>query len=177
MINRAQLLADLQAVLRKLEADLLERSEAMPEVKATLAAEHQRATQAERTAQSYEDWRADYGTQIAVAWVLSVVFARFLEDNRLVDPPRIAGPGERLAPPGTSTNCTFALIRLKRIVSIYCTSSTNSLACRGRRTSSARTIRCTSYPTGSAAMRLVSCCGSSRRSTPIRVHSCTISPT
>src|SRR5207245_9243485 len=58
--------------------------------------EHQRARTAERTAQSYEDWRSDYITQIAVAWVLSCVFARFLEDNRLVDPPKIAGPGERL---------------------------------------------------------------------------------
>ena len=28
--------------------------------------------------------------------MLSCVFVRFLEDNRLIDPPRIAGPGERL---------------------------------------------------------------------------------
>ncbi|MGQ4808742.1 hypothetical protein NKDENANG_02130 [Candidatus Entotheonellaceae bacterium PAL068K] len=97
MIDRIQLLADLQTVRRKLEADLLERSEVMPEVKAALAAEHQRSRKAERTAQSYEDWRADYSTQMAAAWVLSGVFARFLEDNRLVDPPGIAGPGERLA--------------------------------------------------------------------------------
>lgn len=97
MIDRQTLLKDLQTVLRKLEADLLERSEAMPEVKAALAAEHQRAREAERTAQSYEDWRSDYSTQMAAAWVLSGVFARFLEDNRLVEPPRVAGPGERLA--------------------------------------------------------------------------------
>src|SRR2546428_3435605 len=96
MINRTQLLADLQTVLRRLEADLLERSEEMAPVKEGLRGEHQRARTAERTAQSYEDWRSDYITQIAVAWVLSGVFARFLEDNRLVDPPKVAGPGERL---------------------------------------------------------------------------------
>src|SRR5437870_1411327 len=97
MINRTQLLADLQTVLRRLEADLLERSEEMAPVKEVLRGEHQRARTAERTAQSYEDWRSDYITQIAAAWVLSCVFARFLEDNRLVDPSRIAGPGERLS--------------------------------------------------------------------------------
>jgi SAM-dependent methyltransferase len=97
VINRTALLSDLQTMLRKLEADLLERSEARPEVLEALAQEHQRAREAERTAQSYEAWRADASTQMAAAWVLSGVFARFLEDNRLVEPPQIAGPGERLA--------------------------------------------------------------------------------
>src|SRR2546428_5751190 len=97
MINRTQLLADLQTVLRRLEADLLERSEEMAPVKEVLRGEHQRARTAERTAQSYDEWRSDYITQMAAAWVLSCVFVRFLEDNRLIDPPRIAGPGERLA--------------------------------------------------------------------------------
>ena len=95
MINRIQLLADLQAMLRKLEADLLERSEEMSHVREALAHKHQRARAAERTAQSYEEWRSDYITQIAAAWVLSCVFVRFMEDNRLVDPPMLAGPGER----------------------------------------------------------------------------------
>src|SRR5262244_883028 len=97
MINRMQLLADLQALLRRLEADLLERSEEMAPVKEVLRGEHQRARTAERTAQSYDEWRSDYITQMAAAWVLSCVFVRFLEDNRLIDPPRVAGPGERLA--------------------------------------------------------------------------------
>jgi len=97
MIDRAALLADLQRLLRTLEADLLERSDGMPEVQASLEGEYQRAREAQRTAQSYEEWRSDYTTQVAAAWVLSCVFVRFLEDNRLIDPPRIAGPGERLA--------------------------------------------------------------------------------
>ena len=96
-MHRTQLLADLQTLLRRLEADLLERSEAMIPVKEVLRGEHQRARTAERTAQSYEAWRSDYITQMAAAWVLSGVFVRFLEDNRLIDPPRVAGPGERLS--------------------------------------------------------------------------------
>src|SRR5262245_52451646 len=97
MIDRPRLLADLQALLRKLEGDLLERSEEMPHIREALTHEHQRARTAERTAQSYEEWRSDYITQMAAAWVLSCVFVRFLEDNRLIDPPKIGGPGERLA--------------------------------------------------------------------------------
>jgi hypothetical protein len=98
MIDRGKLLSDLKSLLRKLEADLLERSESrdVPEVGQTLRDEYQKARKANRTAQSYEEWRSDYITQIAAAWVLTSVFARFLEDNRLVDPPRLAGPGDRL---------------------------------------------------------------------------------
>lgn len=83
MIHRQQPLSDLQRLLRTLEADSLSRSESKEtlEVGRTLQAEDQNAKSAERTAQSYEEWRADYITQIAAAWVPSCVFARFLEDN------------------------------------------------------------------------------------------------
>lgn len=98
MIDRAKLLSDLQTLLKRLEADLLERSESaeVPDVGQTLHNEYDRAKKAERTAQNYEDWRSDYLTQTAAAWVLSCVFVRFLEDNKLIDPPKIAGPNERL---------------------------------------------------------------------------------
>jgi hypothetical protein len=98
MIDRTRLLSDLQRLLRLLEADLLERSEStdVPEVGRALHADFEQARQAERTSQSYEEWRSDYITQTAAAWVLSGVFVRFLEDNRLIDPPKLAGPGERL---------------------------------------------------------------------------------
>ncbi len=94
MINRQSLLSDLQKLLQKLEADLLERSMSaeVPEVGVRLKDEHERATTAQRTAQNYEDWRTDAITQAAAAWVLSCVFVRFLEDNRLIDPPKISGP-------------------------------------------------------------------------------------
>jgi hypothetical protein len=99
MINRQALLADLQKFLQRIEADLLDRSESteVPEVPAALRAEYEKASRAERTAQNYEDWRTDTITQAAAAWVLSCVFVRFLEDNSLIDPPKIAGPGKRLA--------------------------------------------------------------------------------
>ncbi len=93
MIDRRALLSDLQKLLGKLETDLLERSESadVPEVGTTLRAEYDRAKTAERTAQNYEDWRTDAITQAAAAWVLSCVFVRFLEDNRLIDPPKLSG--------------------------------------------------------------------------------------
>ncbi|MCC9608565.1 BREX-2 system adenine-specific DNA-methyltransferase PglX [Blastopirellula sp. JC732] len=98
MINRQALLSDLQSLLKKLEADLLERSKSsdVPEVGKTLREEYARAKKAERTALNYETWRSDAITQTAAAWVLSCVFVRFLEDNALIDPPKIAGPGKRL---------------------------------------------------------------------------------
>jgi hypothetical protein len=98
MINRQALLADLQKFLQRIESDLLERSESteVPEVPAALHVEYEKAAKAERTAQNYEDWRTDTITQAAAAWVLSCVFVRFLEDNSLIDPPKIAGPGDRL---------------------------------------------------------------------------------
>lgn len=93
MIDRPALLKDLQALLKRLEADLLERSESaeVPDVGKTLRAEYERAKQAERTAANYEDWRSDAITQAAAAWVLSCVFVRFLEDNHLIEPPKISG--------------------------------------------------------------------------------------
>ncbi len=98
MIHRAALLSNLQKLLKRLEADLLERSQSteIPGVGAQLRQEYEEATEANRTAQTFEEWRSDAITQTAAAWVLSCVFVRFLEDNTLIDPPRIAGPGERL---------------------------------------------------------------------------------
>src|SRR3954451_9948726 len=98
MIDRAALLSDLQKLLKKLEADLLERSESseIPEAGDRLRQEYDQAKEAGRTAASFAEWRGDEITQAAAAWVLSCVFVRFLEDNALIDPPRIAGPGERL---------------------------------------------------------------------------------
>ena len=98
MIHRAALLSDLQKLLKRLEVDLLERSQSteIPEVGAHLRQEFEEASEANRTAQTFEEWRSDDITQTAAAWVLSCVFVRFLEDNTLIDPPRIAGPGERL---------------------------------------------------------------------------------
>lgn len=93
--NRTALLADLKNLLKKLETDLRERA-ALPDIHEELTGDYEAARKAERTAVSFSDWREDRITQKAVAWVLSCVFARFLEDNGMMDPPRISGPGERL---------------------------------------------------------------------------------
>ncbi|TWW07833.1 hypothetical protein E3A20_30370, partial [Planctomyces bekefii] len=99
MINRQTLLTDLQRLLQRLEADLLERSESTEIVRVgeALRQEYEQAKAAARTAQNYEDWRSDTITQHAAAWVLSCVFVRFLEDNRLLDPPRISGQRSALS--------------------------------------------------------------------------------
>ncbi|WP_416670058.1 hypothetical protein [Egbenema bharatensis] len=93
MIDRTQLLSDLQGLVRKLEEDLQSRTASVevPEVERTLRSEYDQAKKAERTAQTFNQWVSDYKTQMAVAWVLSATFARFLEDNELVSPPRISG--------------------------------------------------------------------------------------
>lgn len=98
MIDRKALLADLQKLLPKLERDLLERNESAerPEIADRLRADYAAAQKQRRTAQSFTEWRADQITQVAAAWVLSAVFVRFLEDNALIDPPRLAGPGPKL---------------------------------------------------------------------------------
>ena len=67
------------------------------------------AQSAERTAQSYTEWRSDQITQAAVAWVLSCVFVRFLEDNHLW--PARGWPAPRRAGSSghaTSTSSIFA---------------------------------------------------------------------
>jgi hypothetical protein len=92
MIDRTAFLADAQKLVTRLEKDLRARCDEMPEVGNAVEAEYRRAKDASRTGQTLEEWRADAITQQAVAWVLSCVFVRFLEDNRLVDPPRISGP-------------------------------------------------------------------------------------
>ena len=94
MIERQALLSDLQKLLPKIEADLRERSDSaeVPDVGLALRDEFAAAQAAERTAQSFTEWRADQITQVAVAWLLSCVFVRFLEDNQLVPTPRLAGP-------------------------------------------------------------------------------------
>lgn len=96
MIDGIQLLAGLQPLRKRLEDDLRERSEQVPSLGQQLQDEWQAARQRERTAQTYEAWRDDTLAQAAVMWLLAGVFIRFLEDNELVEPPRIGGPGSRL---------------------------------------------------------------------------------
>ena len=95
MIDRHRLLGDLKRLRADLEDDLRQRCEEKPALEVFLQGEHQRAVGGGRTASPYVEWRDDYLTQVAVAWILGCVFVRFLEDNGLVGPPRLSGPGER----------------------------------------------------------------------------------
>jgi hypothetical protein len=94
MINRSALLADLKRLVTTVQDDLRARASSadVPDVGHRLADEYARAQAARRTAATFEAWREGEITQMAVAWTLSCVFARFLEDNALVDAARIAGP-------------------------------------------------------------------------------------
>lgn len=103
MIHSSQLLADLQSkstsrttMVKKLEDDLRKRCDREPEVDAPLKAQYETAKAKKRTALTYKAWRDEQLTQIAVAWVLACVFVRFLEDNGLVEVPKLSGPGDRL---------------------------------------------------------------------------------
>jgi len=103
MIDSKKLLTELESkaasrttMVRMLEDDLRGRCDAEPEVDAPLRARYDEAKSGKRTAFTYAAWRDAELTQVAVAWVLGCVFVRFLEDNGLVETPKLAGPGARL---------------------------------------------------------------------------------
>lgn len=95
MSATAHLTTELQQQVRLLEADLRERVEGQSDLLTAWQSEHKEALARERTAAAWSAWRDDRVTQAAVAWVLTTVFIRFCEDNRLVRPVWIAGPEER----------------------------------------------------------------------------------
>lgn len=95
MIDRQRLLADLKPLVSRLEDDLRHRLDENPELDAPWRDEYEAAREAQRTGATYDAWRDEHLTQVAAAWVLGSVFVRFLEDNGLVDEPRLSGPRER----------------------------------------------------------------------------------
>ncbi|MCY2987165.1 MAG: hypothetical protein NTY19_04755, partial [Planctomycetota bacterium] len=114
MIDRQSLLSDLQKLLRQLETDLRQRCDEVPEIDQSLRADYDAAREAGRTGDSFEEWRADTITQIAAAWVLTCVFARFLEDNGLVDPPKLSGPLSVVLSPLSVVSRPLSENRLRR---------------------------------------------------------------
>lgn len=92
MISRTALLSALLPVSKKLEQDLRQQLSADPAAKDRFFTDWQAARAAKRTAQAFEVFVDDQITQIAVAWILSAVFVRFLEDNGLLDAPLLSGP-------------------------------------------------------------------------------------
>ncbi len=94
MIDAAALVTDLKQQVLALESDLRKRL-TLPEFDEPWRAEYGQAFAAERTGQTWTQWADDRITQAAVSWVLTTVFIRFCEDNRLLAPVWISGPGER----------------------------------------------------------------------------------
>ena len=91
MIDSAVLLADARTLLKDLEQDLREQTEADVEWAAALRTEHATATTRGRTALSWPVWRDGKLADAAVSWVLAGVFVRFCEDNHLLDGHPTAG--------------------------------------------------------------------------------------
>jgi hypothetical protein len=98
----------LQPALKALEKDLLERAK-IPSVEAGLRVAWEAEKKAGETGQGFDPWRRARVTQIAVAWVLSVVFVRTLEDRGLID-PRIAGPDEGSLSSARDREAAFAQV-------------------------------------------------------------------
>ncbi len=95
MIDAAVLTQDAKRLVLDAEDDLRAvlaadgiRDERWREYHAALSNGH-------RTVQDYASWRDERLTQVAVSWVLTTVFVRFLEDNRLVEPVWFTGTGQR----------------------------------------------------------------------------------
>ena len=97
MIVPKELVADLQQQMRHLERDLLSQAESDPATDAALRKRYDRAVNRSRTGLTFEAWRSQQLTQVAAGWILACVYARFCEDNHLLDHPLLAGSGERLA--------------------------------------------------------------------------------
>lgn len=91
-IDSKTLVDELRPLLADLTEDLLERAKD-PAVKAGLEKAFRRERTDKRTADTFKVWCRGRCTQVAAAWILSVVFVRTLEDRGFIDRRRIAGPG------------------------------------------------------------------------------------
>jgi hypothetical protein len=89
-------LRGLQGQVKHLVDDLRQQVTARKytDLLASPQAEHTKAREAKRTAGTFETWLEDMLDQAAVAWVLSCIFVRFCEDNRLIPRIWIGGPNK-----------------------------------------------------------------------------------
>ena len=108
MIDAKRLLTDLERLRAELEDDLGTRCNENTELDAAFREQYHAAREAGRTGETYALWRDERLTQVAIAWILGCVFIRFLEDNELIDPPRLSGPGSVVSGRSTSTRSTSA---------------------------------------------------------------------
>ena len=92
--DRQQLLQALKPLVTQLEDDLRERVDDDAQLTADLTEQWTQLKAKGRTAESFLEWREAYLTQGAVAWVLTCVFVRYLEDNELLRQAFISGVGD-----------------------------------------------------------------------------------
>lgn len=95
MIEAATLTADARRLVLEVEDDLRAVLAKDPELLQSWRDDHTAALRSNRTSADFASWRDEHITQVAVSWVLTTVFVRFLEDNNLVDPRWFAGHGAR----------------------------------------------------------------------------------
>ena len=95
MIDAATLTTDARRLVLDVEDDLRAVLAGDAERLQQWRDDHTAALRGNRTSADFASWRDEHITQVAVSWVLTTVFVRFLEDNNLVEPRWFAGHGTR----------------------------------------------------------------------------------
>ena len=95
MIDAATLTTDAGRLVLEVEDDLRAVLGGDAEQLQKWRNDHTAALRGDRTSADFASWRDEHITQVAVSWVLTTVFVRFLEDNNLVEPRWFAGHGAR----------------------------------------------------------------------------------
>ena len=96
MIDETRLRDDLIRLLTATENNIRQRYDEEPAVNRPLEERYDSARRAGRTGMTFSTWREGEITQAGVAWLLTCVFVRFLEDNDLLREVYLAGPNDRL---------------------------------------------------------------------------------
>jgi hypothetical protein len=96
VIDESLLRADLARLLERTEKNIRARCDESPEVNRPLEERYNAARSVGRTGATFQAWREGEITQAAVAWLLSCVFIRFLEDNDFLGAVFLSGPGDHL---------------------------------------------------------------------------------
>lgn len=95
MIDATALTTDARRLVLDVEDDLRSVLAADGELSGQWRHIHTAALRGNRTSADFASWRDEHITQVAVSWVLTTVFVRFLEDNDLITPRWFAGRGSR----------------------------------------------------------------------------------
>ena len=95
MIDATALTTDARRLVLEVEDDLRAVLAASGELSQQWRDKHNAALRGNRTSADFASWRDEHITQVAVSWVLTTVFVRFLEDNDLITPRWFAGHGTR----------------------------------------------------------------------------------